>query len=277
MAVVQGPEETSSVPPEQVYGRNEDEVALLKMVKSGANFQVIAVVGMGGIGKTTIGWVVYNHKQLEDFKFDKKAWKQNDRDNIWKVEYNEWEKLKSPFAVGAPGSRMIVTIRHTDVAQTIRCSHIYQLKLLSEEACKSLFQEHTFGTGAVVIPNQISNSIYKRVVERCGGLPLAAKTLGGVLRSNSSDTWANILECKMWSTSDESDHILPALKLSYHYLPSNLKRCFGYCIIFPQDYEFVEKELTLLCIAEGIVQPYDRRLDEAGECFHKLCSRSLFQ
>ncbi|XP_044499345.1 putative disease resistance protein RGA4 [Mangifera indica] len=71
----QKPGETSSVPPEQVvYGRNEDEAELLKMVKSGTNFQVIAVVGMGGIGKTTIARVVYNHKELEDFKFEKKAW-----------------------------------------------------------------------------------------------------------------------------------------------------------------------------------------------------------
>ncbi|XP_044499324.1 putative disease resistance protein RGA4 [Mangifera indica] len=301
------PEETSSVRPEQkVYGRNEDEAELLKMVKSGANFQVIAVVGMGGIGKTTIAREVYNHKELEDIKFDKKAWvcvstnfkveeiskelleqfsKEVPKnfneiqvqlekavsgkkflivlDDIWKVEYQQWETLKSPFAAGAPGSMMIVTTRDTDVAQTIRCSHTYQLKLLSNDACKSLFQEHAFGAGAFAVPNQISDSIYKRVVERCGGLPLAAKTLGGLLRFKQSDTWENILESKIWSTSDERDHILPALKLSYHYLPSNLKRCFGYCAIFPQDYEFEEKELALLWIAEGIVQPSDKQLDEA--------------
>ncbi|XP_044499325.1 putative disease resistance RPP13-like protein 1 [Mangifera indica] len=320
----QKPEETSSVPPEQVvYGRNEDEAELLKMVKSGTNFQVIAVVGMGGIGKTTIARVVYNHKELEDFKFEKKAWvcvsttttfdvlkiskellqqvssfdpnnynlnevqvKLKEAvsgkqflivlDDIWKVEYKKWEQLMSPFTAGAPGSTMIVTTRDTDVAQEIRCPH-YKLRPLSDEACWSLFEEHAFGTGAAAVPNQISDSIYKRVVERCGGLPLAAKTLGGLLRFKQSDSWENILESKIWSISDESDHILSTLKLSYHYLPSNLKRCFGYCAIFPQDYEFEEKELALLWIAEGIVQPSNKQLDEASECFHKLCSRSLFQ
>ncbi|XP_044499326.1 putative disease resistance RPP13-like protein 1 [Mangifera indica] len=300
------PEETSSVPLGQVYGRNEDEVELLKMVKSGANFQLIAVVGVGGIGKTTIAREVYNHKELEDIKFEKKAWvcvsttfdvltiskkllqqfsssvpdNLNDvqvqlkeavsgkkfliaLDDIWKVEYIEWEKLKSPFAAGALGSTMIVTTRHTDVAQTIRCSHTYQLKLLSDEACKSLFQEHAFGTGAVANADQISISIYERVVKRCKGLPLAAKTLGCLLHSKPSNAWEEILESKIWSAFDESDHILPALKLSYHYLPSNLKRCFGYCAIFPQDYEFEEKELALLWIAEGIVQPSNKQLDEA--------------
>ncbi|XP_044499363.1 putative disease resistance protein RGA3 [Mangifera indica] len=278
----QKPEETSSVPPEQVvYGRNKDEAELLKMVKSGANFQVIAVVGMGGIGKTTIARVVYNHKELEDFKFEKKAWvcvsttttfdilkiskellqqvssfdpnnynltavqvrlKEEVSgkkflivlDDIWKVEYHQWETLMSPFAAGAPGSTMIVTTRHTDVAQTIRCSHNYPLKPFSDEACKSLFEKHAFGTGA-------------------------AAFLEFNLQENS----------KIWSTSNESDRVLPALKLSYHYLPPNLKRCFGYCAIFPQDYEFEEKELALLWIAEGIVQPSDKQLDEAAQLVFK--------
>ncbi|XP_044498912.1 putative disease resistance protein RGA4 isoform X4 [Mangifera indica] len=307
IAAPQKPEETSSVPLGQVYGRNEDEVELLKMVKSGANFQPIAVVGVGGIGKTTIAREVYNHKELEDIKFEKKAWvcvsttfdvltiskkllqqfsspvpdNLNDvqvklkeavsgkkflivLDDIWKVEYIEWEKLKSPLAAGALGSTMIVTTRHEHVAKEIRSSHTHRLSLLSDGDCKSLFQEHAFGTGAAANADQISISIYERVLKRCKGLPLAAKTLGCLLRSKPSDTWEKILDSKIWSTFNESDHILPALKLSYHYLPSNLKRCFGYCAIFPQDYEFEEKELALLWIAEGIVQPSNEQLDEAG-------------
>ncbi|XP_044499011.1 putative disease resistance RPP13-like protein 1 isoform X1 [Mangifera indica] len=323
VAAPQNREETSSVRPEQgVYGRDKDKAELLKMVKNGANFQVIAVVGMGGIGKTTIAREVYNHKELEDFKFEKKAWvcvsttttfdvlniskalleqfsssvsnnldkvqrnlKDEVRgkkflivlDDIWMVEYDEWEKLMSPFTAGAPGSVMIVTTRDADVARKIRCSHTYRLRPLSNQACESLFKEHAFGTDAAAVPNQISDSIYKKVVERCCGLPLAARTLGSLLRFKPSDTWDNILESKIWSTPNESDHVLPALKLSYYYLPSNLKRCFGYCSIFPQDYEFEEKELALLWIAEGIVQPSEKQLDEASECFHKLCLWSLFQ
>ncbi|XP_044499080.1 putative disease resistance RPP13-like protein 1 [Mangifera indica] len=300
-------------------GRNEEKAELLEMVKNGANFQVIAVVGMGGIGKTTIAGEVYLHES-EDFKFEKKAWAHVSTtfdvlkisqallanfsfsvpnnlnavqvelseavrgkqflvvlDDIWQVEYDEWEKLTCPFRAGAPGSTMIVTTRHTDVAQTIGCSHTYPLKLFSDEACKSLFEKHAFGTGAAAVPNQISNSIYKRVVERCGGLPLAAKTLGCLLRFKPSDTWEDILESKIWSTYDESDHILSTLKISYHYLPLNLKRCFGYCAIFPKKYQFEEKELALLWIAEGFVHPSHKQLDEASDCFKKLCSRSLFQ
>jgi hypothetical protein len=43
--------------------------------------------------------------------------------------------------------------------------------------------------------------------------------------------------------------------LSYHHLPSHLKRCFMYCSILPEDYEFEEQQLILLWMAEGLIQP----------------------
>ncbi|XP_031272655.1 putative disease resistance protein RGA1 [Pistacia vera] len=228
------PEETSSVRPEQeVHGRDEDEAKLLELVKndqpSGANkFRVIAIVGMGGIGKTTIARAVYHHKDLEGLEFDK-AWvcvshnfdiltisknilgslkhssssNPNDLngvqvelqkavngkkflivlDDVWKVDYNKWEQFKSPFKAGASGSTMIVTTRDKSVAQTIRCpdSDTYALQSLSDEACWSLFREHALATDTATDADLITDSIRERVLERCSGLPLAAKTLGGLL------------------------------------------------------------------------------------------------
>ncbi|XP_044495668.1 putative disease resistance protein At3g14460 [Mangifera indica] len=325
---LQRPEETSSVPPEKfVHGRDEDKAKLLAMVKSdlpcGNNFRVIAIVGMGGIGKTTIARDVYNHKEPEGFKFEEKAWVcvstnfdiltisksllgslkgptfsiPSDLngvqvelqkavsgkkflivlDDVWEVKkYNYWEKLTSPFKAGAPGSTMIVTTRHENVAITIRCSDsTYHLPLLSNEACKSLFQEHALATGRTAYTGQITETIYEKVAERCSGLPLSAMTLGGLLFFESTDTWEKLLDSKIWN-SYEND-VLPVLKLSYLYLPPHLKRCFAYCAIFPEDYGFKEEELVLLWMAEGIVQPTDGQLDKTGQYFRDLCSRSLFQ
>ncbi|XP_031257429.1 putative disease resistance RPP13-like protein 1 [Pistacia vera] len=326
------PEETSSVPPEQtVHGRHEDETKLLELVKndqpSGANkFRVIAIVGMGGIGKTTIARAVYHHNDLEGFEFDK-AWvcvsqifdiltisknilrslkhssssnpnNLNEAqvelqkavngkkilivlDDVWEVDYRKWEQLMSPFKAGAPGSTMIVTTRDTSVAKRIRCpdSDIYALQSLSDEACWSLFWEHALAIGAAANVDLIADSIRKRVLERCSGLPLAAKTLGGLLHSKPINTWERILDSEIWNSFKEKD-VIPVLMLSYLYLPPHLKRCFAYCAVFPKGYEFEENELILLWMAESIIQQSDEQLDEMDETglyFTNLCSRSLFQ
>ena len=72
------PPATTCLPNEPaVYGRDEDKARVLKIVlKIDANddssFRLIPIVGMGGIGKTTLAREVYNDKSVEDF--DPKAW-----------------------------------------------------------------------------------------------------------------------------------------------------------------------------------------------------------
>ncbi|KAH9726509.1 putative disease resistance RPP13-like protein 1 [Citrus sinensis] len=71
---------SSSVPTERtVFGRHQDKAKILEMVSANspsghANIAVIPIVGMGGIGKTTLAREVYNDKEVETFKFDIKAW-----------------------------------------------------------------------------------------------------------------------------------------------------------------------------------------------------------
>ncbi|KAJ9190575.1 hypothetical protein P3X46_001762 [Hevea brasiliensis] len=74
--------------------------------------------------------------------------------------------------------------------------------------------------------------------------------MGGLLRSKRDvEEWEKVLNNKLWNLSN--DNILPALRLSYHYLPSHLKQCFAFCAIFPKDYHFKKQELVLLWMAEG--------------------------
>ena len=62
--------------------------------------------------------------------------------------------------------------------------------------------------------------------ERERGLPLALKTIGSLLHSKSSILeWKNVSISKIWDLTKEDCEIIPALFLSYHHLPSHLKRC----------------------------------------------------
>ena len=149
---------------------------------------------------------------------------------------------------------------------------------LSVEDYWSLFAKHAFGKGESS-PHPKLEEIGKEIVKKCKGLPLAAKTLGAALYSELLvKEWENVLNSKMWDFPN--DEILSALRLSYSLLPSQLKRCFAYCTIFPKDYEFEKENLMLLWMAEGFLQHTNdmKTMEEVRDgYFLDLVSRSFFQ
>ncbi|KAL2514472.1 putative disease resistance RPP13-like protein 1 [Forsythia ovata] len=106
------------------------------------------------------------------------------------------------------------------------------------------------------------------------------KVPGGLLRTKASPKeWEGVLNSEIWIAEEKSE-ILPALKLSYHYLPPELKQCFAYCAIFPKDYEVDKSELVYLWMAEGFLKQSqeERLMEELGnDYFDELLTRSFFQ
>ncbi|XP_058181316.1 putative disease resistance RPP13-like protein 1 [Rhododendron vialii] len=312
-----------------LYGRDNDKNAIIELLmseQSGDNkVGVVPIVGMGGVGKTTLAQMVYKDEMV-DKHFEMKAWVCVSEvfdivgvtkailefvtsktcefkalaqvqvelqkalagkkflivlDDVWNKNHGDWSSLKSPFNDGAPGSKVIVTTRNSDVAFTMAGPNKYHsLKELSEDECWLVFAQHAF-EGRSMDANQNLVSIGKEIMKKCKGLPLAARTLGGLLRCKlTDDEWKGVLKSKIWELSEEESHILPALRLSYYHLPSHLKKCFAYCSILPKDYEFEEEEIVFLWMAEGLVpkQTGERQMEDLGcEYFHELLSRSFFQ
>ncbi|WVZ16956.1 hypothetical protein V8G54_009938 [Vigna mungo] len=70
-------ESTSLVAEEVIYGRDEDKEMIFTWLRSDANdnkLSILSIVGMGGMGKTTLAQHVYNDPKIEEAKFDEKAW-----------------------------------------------------------------------------------------------------------------------------------------------------------------------------------------------------------
>ncbi|XP_050209627.1 putative disease resistance RPP13-like protein 1 [Mercurialis annua] len=316
---------TSVVDESGVYGRDKDREFVVKLLVNEGNvneIDVIPIVGMGGVGKTTLAQLVYNDPRVVEF-FEVKVWVcvsaefdvfkvtrdvlkeitlencdaktpnqlQNEvkerlsgkrflivLDDVWSENYADWEVLQRPFKSGGLGSKIVITTRSHNVASIVRTVPTYYLDGLSNQDCWFLFAKHAFDDENFRICSDLEE-YGKEIVRKCSGLPLAAKAMGGLLRSKKAvKDWEKISKSSLWNAPN--DNILPALRLSYHYLPSHLKRCFSYCAIFPKDYEFEKEELILLWMAEGfLVDPsVDKEMEELGEeYFHDLVSRSLFQ
>ncbi|KAB2607507.1 disease resistance RPP13-like protein 1 [Pyrus ussuriensis x Pyrus communis] len=320
---------SSSQPDGPVIGRDEDKRQIVELLSKqehrAANFDVVAIVGMAGVGKTTLAgqvlkdmvatqtfqpavWVCvsddfnlgrvtkqilesitsrqcatedYNkvqddlHKELAGKKFLIVL------DDVWKTcSYGDWMQLQSPFRDGAQGSKIIVTTRDTDVSKMMGAAKlVHNLEPMQNDVCLQVFEQHAFlNSNNDKPPNY--KLLKEKIVAKCRGLPLAARTLGGVLLRKETYEWEEILNNKLWSLSNEPD-ILPVLRLTYFYLPSHLKRCFAYCSILPNDYEFKEKQMILLWMAEGFILPRpedNKQIEDLGaDYFRELVSRSLFQ
>lgn len=178
-------------------------------------------------------------------------------DDVWNNNQGLWDSLKNELRKigGVVGSTILITTRSHEVVEKARVVYTHKLEGLSREDSWALFNERVSVRGSLSNISALED-VGRRIVERCKGVPLAIKVIGGLLQSKEHlSEWESIERSELWVLpQDDENYILPSLLLSFNHLPYlSLKQCFAYCAIFPKDTLIGKCELIALWLAQGFL------------------------
>ncbi|KAG6502014.1 disease resistance protein RGA2-like [Zingiber officinale] len=320
--------ETHSLNGFDVIGREPEKNNIVNILtndddegSSHSTLRVIAIVGMGGLGKTTLAQLVFNDEMVQDHFASLTMWKvvgaefnptkimksilelatgepgniseidlvkqklkkelSGKRfllvlDDVWNEDPVKWRILKAALTFGARGSKILVTTRSQQVSSIMDSSYIHQIKQLSQTDCLILFQNFAFGDKE---ENRTLMEIGAKIVEKCGGVPLAVISLGNTLRNTGDETyWSSVLNSEIMQLRYMEEKVLAVLKWSYDTLPPRSKKCFAFASLYPKNSRMKKDELIKLWIANGFVRS-EKSFDAetlANDVFDDLVRRSFF-
>ncbi|MED6159104.1 hypothetical protein PIB30_039252 [Stylosanthes scabra] len=290
---------TSLITQPQVYGREKERDNIIDfLVGDASNSQdlsVYPILGVGGLGKTTLAQLIFNHERVvqhfelriwvcvsEDFSLIRmtKAIIQSASGHA--CEDMELEPLQRRLGDIIERKRYLLVLDdvwddNQDNWQRLRSILACGAQELSDNDCWELFKQRAFG------PNEEEREelviIGKEILKKCAGVPLAAIALGSLLRFKREEReWLSIRDNNLWSLQDENS-VMPALRFSYLNLPVPLRQCFAFCAIFPKD-AIIEKQFLMeLWVANGFI-PSSEMLEAENVCdqvWNELYWRSFFQ
>ncbi|EYU24178.1 hypothetical protein MIMGU_mgv1a024402mg [Erythranthe guttata] len=268
-----------------------------------SNRQIIPIVGMGGIGKTTLATHVYNKPFIVQH-FHVRAW------FTVSQEYTEKEILLGllhqidntnqndahEMNAGKLGDKLYKTLFGRKYL--IVMDDMWDIK--AWDMLKMFLPDNNNGSRILVTtrllrlamdigscsPYQLnlldeeqswdllSQKIY---AEKCCPVELERSSfvIGGVLAKSKTENWKYVEEDVTSAVSNQDDEFcMKILFLSYNNLPIYLKPCFLYFAVFPEDYTI---RLVSLWVAEGFIRQCGHKsLEENGnEHLEDLIDRNL--
>ncbi|XP_039793105.1 disease resistance protein RGA5-like [Panicum virgatum] len=285
--------------------------------------KIVSVVGVGGLGKTTLAKAGYDelksqfdcgafvpvgrnpdvkkvlrdilidldNKEFEEPKYDILDVRQlinklnnflrSKRyfiviDDVW--ETRDWKNIGLALVENDRGSIVIKTTRKSEVATGV----IYQLRPLSDDDSKMLLFTRLFDSGGEC-PANLPAEAFKKIMRKCGGVPLAIITMASMLVGKKTEDWLAVCNSSGFYRGNDggqqADDTEWILSLSYYDLPMHLKTCLLYLSVYPEDYSIKKDRLIWRWIAEGFVEmKTGTSLFQRGEeYFNQLVNRSMIQ
>jgi len=182
-------------------------------------------------------------------------------------------------------SCIIIRTRIESVAieMGVEKARIHQRRILNEEESYALFCKIAFSSKEEAKQHPELEEVGKVIVKKCHGLPLAVKTIGGLLKSKaqSTEVWRRI--CHNFHdalTAKESENsVMASLQLSYDELPIRMKQCLLCFSLYPEDSEIGAEQLVHWWVGEGFIEGRNTSttMELAFDYLSELISRCLVE
>ncbi|KAL0364917.1 UNVERIFIED_CONTAM: putative late blight resistance proteinR1B-16 [Sesamum angustifolium] len=281
-----------------VVGFEDDLMAVKhRLCGQSSKLQVVPILGMGGIGKTTLARNAYD-----------------DQLTVEHFQVRAWVTISQDYSIQGILSNLLVSIKPSNENQCIRnnelmAENVYKglkgmryLIVMDDmwstkfwDDVKMIFPDDDNGSRIIITTRLLDVASYmgssssspphemhfldEDQTRSCGGLPLAIVVIAGLLSTigKTRASWENIAENVNLAVTTNYEQFAKILSLSYIHLPQHLRPCFLYLEGFPENYEIHIWKLIKLWVAEGFIKPSESKSfeEEAEYYLEDLVKRSL--